>query len=196
MGYDENFIEDIDIALTDIAGISTTSSNRYISGPRIAAIEIETYQNAFTKEIIEVGNAPDDATQYSDFFDLSRIKPELKSKPLYVHLDMSLSGDKSGIGGVFVRGKRQPKPDEPVSKDLLYVVAFNVSVKAPRGYQVSFEKNRQFIRWLRQQGFNVKGVSSDTYQSADLQQILKAENFNTEIISFTIYCLLWLCSAS
>ena len=183
MGYYENFIEDIDIALTDIAGISTTSSNRYISGPRLAAIEGDTYQNAFTKEIIEVGNGPEDAAQYSDFFDISRIPNELRSKPLFVHLDMSLSGDKTGIGGTFVRGKRQPKPDEPVSKDLLYTVAFNVSVKAPRGYQVSFEKNRQFIRWLRQQGFNVKGVSSDTYQSADLQQTLKAENFNTEIIS-------------
>lgn len=183
MGYYENFIEDIDIALTDIAGISTTNSNRYISGPRLAAIEIDTYQNAFIKEIIEVGNGPEDKAQYSDFFDISRIPNELKSRPLFVHLDMSLSGDKTGIGGTFVRGKRQPKPDEPVSKDLLYTIAFNVSVKAPRGYQVSFEKNRQFIRWLRQQGFNVKGVSSDTYQSADLQQTLKAENFNTDIIS-------------
>ena len=183
MGYYENFIEDIDIALTDIAGISTTNSNRYISGPRLAAVEDDTYQNAFVKEIIEVGNSPEDTAQYSDFFDLSRIPNELRSKPLFVHLDMSMSGDKTGIGGVFVEGKRQPKPDEPVSKELLYALAFNVSVKAPRGYQVSFEKNRQFIRWLRQQGFNVKGVSSDTFQSADLQQILKAENFNTEIVS-------------
>ena len=183
MGYYENFIEDIDIALTDIAGISTTNSNRYISGPRLAAVEVDTYQNAFVKEIIEVGNGPDDKSQYSDFFDISRIPNHLRSKPLYIHLDMSISGDKTGIGGVIVRGKRQPKPDEPVSKDLLYTVAFNVSVKAPRGYQVSFEKNRQFIRWLRQQGFNVKGVSSDTFQSADLQQTLKAENFNTEVIS-------------
>ena len=38
MGYYENFIDDIDIALTDIAGISTTSSSRYIAGPRVAAI--------------------------------------------------------------------------------------------------------------------------------------------------------------
>ena len=78
MGYNENFIEDIDIALTDIAGISTTSSNRYISGPRLASIEVETYQNAFVKEIIEVGNAPDDTSQYFDFFDISRIPNHLK----------------------------------------------------------------------------------------------------------------------
>ena len=183
MGYYEQFIEDIDVALTDIAGLSISNSNRYISGPRLAKMEDDTYQNAFTKEIIEVGNASDDESQYYDFFDLSRIPNELKSKPLFVHLDMSISGDKTGIGGVFAVGKRQPKPNEPVSKDLILKLGFNVSVKAPRGYQVSFEKNRNFIRWLRQQGFNVKGVSSDTFQSADSQQTLKAERFNTEFIT-------------
>lgn len=183
IGYYENFIEDIDVALTDIAGISTTSSNRYISGPRLAAVETTTYQNAFVKEIIEVGNAKEDTTQYWDFFDVSRIKPELKTKPLYIHLDMSLSGDKTGIAGVFQRGKKPPTEGEPPSKDMYYTVAFNVSVKAPRGYQVSFEKNRNFVRWLKQQGFKVAGVSTDTYQSAQLQQTLNAEGFNTSIIS-------------
>ena len=183
IGYYENFIEDIDVALTDIAGISTTSSNRYISGPRIAAIETTRYENAFTKEIIEVGNAKEDTTQYYDFFDITRIPKELKSKPLFVHMDMSISGDKTGIGGVFQRGKKPPKEGEPSSKDMYYTIAFNVSVKAPRGYQVSFEKNRNFIRWLKQQGFNVKGVSSDTFQSAETQQALAAEGFNTSIIS-------------
>ena len=183
MGYYEAFVEDIDVALTDIAGISTTSSNRYISGQRIAAIETTRYTNAFTKEIIEVGNAPDDTTQYYDFFDISRISEEVKNKPLYVHLDMSVSGDKTGIGGTFIKGKMPPKEGQPQSKDLIYTIGFNVSVKAPRGYQISFEKNRQFIRWLRQQGLNVKGVSCDTYQSYDLLQTLKAEKFNTETIS-------------
>lgn len=183
IGYYENFIEDIDVALTDIAGISTTSSNRYISGPRIAAIETTRYENAFTKEIIEVGNAKEDTTQYYDFFDITRIPKELKNKPLFVHMDMSISGDKTGIGGVFQRGKKPPKEGEPSSKDMYYTIAFNVSVKAPRGYQVSFEKNRNFIRWLKQQGFNVKGFSSDTFQSAETQQVLAAEGFNTSIIS-------------
>lgn len=183
MGYYENFIEDIDIALTDIAGISTSNSNRYISGPRIAAVETSTYQNAFTKEIIEVGNAKEDTAQYSDFFDITRIPESVRYKPLYVHMDMSVSGDKTGIGGVFIKGKMPPKENQSSSKDLFFTLGFNVSVKAPRGYQVSFEKNRQFIRWLKSQGFNVKGVSCDTYQSYDLLQALSAEGFNTSIIS-------------
>ena len=43
-------------------------------------------------------------------------------------------------------GKRPTKADGDASKELIYRLAFSVSIKAPRGYQVSFEKNRTFIR--------------------------------------------------
>ena len=58
-----------------------------------------------------------------------------------------------------------------------------MSIKAPKGYQVSFEKNRQFVYWLKEQGFNVKGTSSDTFQSADTGQQLIARGFNHATIS-------------
>ena len=183
MGYYENFIDDIDIALTDIAGISTTSSSRYIAGPRVAAIKTKDYKNPFTKEIITVGNDKNDTTQYSDFFDLNLVDPKLKSRPLYIHLDMSISGDKTGIAGVWIVGKKLPKAGQPESKDLLFQLAFSVSVKAPKGHQVSFEKNRQFIYWLKENGFNIRGTSSDTFQSYDTGQALKNKGFNYDIIS-------------
>ena len=183
MGYYENFIDDIDIALTDIAGISTTSSSRYIAGPRVAAIKTKDYKNPFTKEIITVGNDKNDTAQYSDFFDLNLIDPKLKSRPLYIHLDMSISGDKTGIAGVWIVGKKLPKAGQPESKDLIYQLAFSVSVKAPKGHQVSFEKNRQFIYWLKENGFNIRGTSSDTFQSYDTGQALKNKGFNYDIIS-------------
>lgn len=183
MGYYENFIEDIDIALTDIAGISTTSGSRYLSGPRIAAIKKEGIKNPFTKEIITVGNNPEDKTQYYDFFNMDNVDKSLMEKPLFIHLDMSLSGDKTGIAGTWIIGKKPPKEDEPPSKELFYRLAFHVAIKAPKGYQISFEKNRQFIYWLREQGFNIKGVSSDSYQSADLLQQISAQGFETDIIS-------------
>lgn len=36
---------------------------------------------------------------------------------------------------------------------------------------------------MKQQGFNIKGISSDTYQSAQIQQDLQKDGFNTKIIS-------------
>lgn len=184
MGYYEAFLDDIDIALTDIAGISTTNSTRYISGDRWAKCINKNISNPFTKDVLTVGNSADDLTQYYDFFDLSRIPSDLKARPLYVHLDMSISGDKTGIAGIWITGKKDKvEENRPASKDLKYRLAFNTSIKAPKGHQISFEKNRQFVFWLREQGFNVKGVSTDTFQSYDTGQTLKVKGFNYDIVS-------------
>jgi len=146
IGYYETFQDNIDGALTDIAGIATASSLKYISGIRWNEIKTDTYKNPFVKEVIEVGNAPDDPIQYSDYFDLTRVTPQLRQRPLYIHLDMSLSGDKTGIAGVYIAGKRPKVDGQDSSKEMFYRVAFSVSVKAPKGYEISFDKNRAFIR--------------------------------------------------
>ena len=180
--YREAFEDNIDLALTDNAGISTSSTTKYISGVRLNQIKTE-YKNPFTKDVIEVGNSPDDYMQYSNFFDISRVNPRDLTRPLFIHLDMSLSGDKTGIAGVWITGKRPQKVGEDPSKELEFKTAFSVSIKAPKGFQVSFEKNRNFIRWLRDRGFAIKGISSDTYQSAQIQQQLKSDGFKTKILS-------------
>lgn len=183
IGYYETFIDDIDIALTDVAGISTTSSSRYLSGPRIAAIKNHELKNPFSNEILEIGNNPEDNNQYYDFFNMDCIDRTLLQYPLYIHLDMSISGDKTGIAGVWIKGKKPPVEGQPPSKELFFQPAFVVSIKAPKGYQISFEKNRQFIYWLKDNGFNIKGVSFDSFQSADMNQQLAGKGFDTEIIS-------------
>ncbi len=183
MGYREQFVDDIDIALTDIAGISTSNTMRYLSGPRILEVKDRTLKNPFSKDIITVGDGLEDNTQYSDFFDMNNVDKSLMSHPLFIHLDMSISGDKTGIAGVWIKGKKPTKEGQAPSKELYFQLAFSVAIKAPKGHQISFEKNREFIRWLRSVGFNIAGVSSDTFQSAQIQQQLKAEQFNCSIIS-------------
>jgi hypothetical protein len=102
--YREAFEDNLDLALTDNAGISTSSSIKYISGVRLNQTKDENYQNPFTKDVIEVGNNPEDYLQYANFFDLSRINPADMSRPMFIHLDMSTggsgNGDKTGIAGV------------------------------------------------------------------------------------------------
>ena len=182
--YREAFEDNIDLALTDNAGISTSSTTKYISGIRLNQIKTDEYQNPFTKDVIEVGNAPDDFNQYSNFFDLSRVSPKDISRPLFIHLDMSLSGDKTGIAGTWITGKRPGIVGiESTGRELEYKAAFSVSVAAPKGYQVSFEKTRNFIRWLRDKGFAIKCISMDTYQSANMAQSLVSDGFKTQILS-------------
>lgn len=180
-GYRENFEDNLEQSLMDIAGMSSTSSTKFISGVRLNQAKRD-YQNPFTKDVIEVGNAPDDHLQYANFFDMLRVNPRDKTRPLFIHLDMSISGDKTGIAGVWITGRAQDA-NGAASTDLCYKTAFSVSVKAPKGYQVSFEKNRNFIRWLRDQGFAIKSVSADTFQSAPVLQALAADGFATKITS-------------
>ena len=184
--YEANFKEDIDRALCDFAGVSSSDLTKYIAGSRLQAVKNLNRKNPFYRDVIEVGNAPNDNTQYSDFFDLTQIDPIMKYKPLFIHLDMSVSGDKTGIAGVWIAGKKPPVEGQPASKELYFKLAFSVSVKAPRGYQVSFEKNRQFIYWLKEQGFNIRMISSDSFQSTDLAQQLIAKGYNYKMLSVDI----------
>ena len=177
-----DFMDDIDRALTDFAGISSSEISKYISGVAVNDIINYSLKNPFTKEILEIGNAKEDEVQYKDFFDLTRVPAEMKAKPLFIHLDMSVSGDMTGIAGTWIKGKKI-STTENQSRDLFFTLAFAVSIKAPKGRQISFEKNRNFIYWLKEQGFNIKGITSDTYQSYDTGQTLKAKGYPYEVLS-------------
>lgn len=183
IGYHENFIENLDGSLQDIAGIATASSLKYISGMKWNECVKDNISNPFIKEILEVGNAKDDKTQYYDFFDMSKISAELKSRPWYVHLDMSVSGDKTGIAGTCILKKRVSENGEDKSKSLFFRLGFSVAIKAPPGAQISFDKNKRFIYWLKEQGFNLKKVTSDTYQSAPVLQDLRANGIDCDTLS-------------
>lgn len=178
-----DFLDDIERALCDFAGISSSELSKYISGTAVSAIKDINLKNPFTKDIIEVGNAVDDKQQYYDYFDLSVIPESLKAKPMYIHLDMSVSGDMTGIAGIFVTGKKPPTEGLDQSNDLLFQLGFSVSIKAPKGAQISFEKNKNLIYWLKSQGFKIRGVSSDSFQSVETGQVLTSRGFKYTMIS-------------
>lgn len=186
-GYREKFEDNLDSSITDIIGIATQSGMKYISGVRWKEAKTTSFQNPFTKETIECGTGKDDTSQYSDYFDLTKIPEEVKSMPLFIHLDMSQgnngTGDKTGIAGVFITGKKPKIEGEDSSKELFFRLGFHVGIKAPKGQSISFDKHRTFIRWLRNKGFKIKGVSSDTYQNGQLSQQLIADGFDYKVIS-------------
>ena len=178
-----DFMDDIDRALCDFAGISSSEITKYISGAAVAEIKNDSMVNPFTKDIIEIGNAADDKTQYYDLFDISKVPQEYKNKPLFIHLDMSVSGDMTGIAGVWIIGKKPATEGVNQANDLSFRLAFSVSIKAPKGYQVSFEKNKNFIYWLKERGFRIAGVSSDSFQSVETGQVLTSRGYKYETIS-------------
>ena len=48
-------------------------------------------------------------------------------------------------------------------------------LKHLRAIKYLLKKNEQFIYWLKEQGFNIKGISTDTFQSVDTGQTLAAK---------------------
>ena len=179
--FKAKFLEDIDRNLCDFAGVSSASSNKYMSAQIVMDCINQEYKNPLP-DIIETGNGKEDTLQYYNLFNMNNVPQNLMHKPLYIHLDMSLTGDMTGIAGVWIIGKKV-STDTNQAKDLSFRLAFSTSIKAPRGRQISFEKNRNFIRWLKQVGFKIKGVTCDTFQSYDLLQQLSSEGFNCETLS-------------
>lgn len=181
--FKADFIDDIDRALCDFAGISSSSITKYINGASVNQIITDRIKNPFSREILEIGDGPEDDTQYYNFFDISKIDPQLRSKPLFIHLDMSYTGDMTGIAGVFIRGKKHSLGELDQAKDLFYSLAFSVNIKAPKGRHISFEKNRNFIYWLKEKGFNIKGITSDTFQSYDTGEALRSKGYPYSVLS-------------
>ena len=85
--FKADFIDDIDRALCDFAGISSSSITKYINGASVNQIITDRIKNPFSREILEIGDGPEDDTQYYNFFDINKIDPQLRSKPLFIHLD-------------------------------------------------------------------------------------------------------------
>lgn len=171
--YDE-FDRDMIHALTNIAGESVSAGGKFLPGEHVGACIDKTLVNPFRQGTIFVGSK--DPEMYQDFFDLSRVKPEDFARPLYIHLDASLGTDGNSISGGFIDYAQNQLDQRTGSMvaELHYRQFFKVKVRAPKGDQTQLRKNTQFILWLREQGFNIKHVTSDNYQSIQFRQDLAA----------------------
>lgn len=179
--FKSDFLDDIDRALCDFAGISSSEISKYISGEAWRATIDDKLQNPFVKDILEIGTGDD--LQYKDFFRLDRLDKKMWGHPLFVHMDLSKSGDMTGIAGVWIRGKRESQEGVDAAKEATYQLAFSVSIKAPKGREISFEKNRKFIYWLKEIGMKPKWITTDTYQSVDTGQALRDRKYNYDVLS-------------
>ena len=178
------FDQNIDKALQDIAGISTSVVTKVFSMQRIEKCISEEYENPFRTEVVTLGTQDD--LQLRDFFDASRIPDFIKTAPLFIHLDASVSGDRTGISGVAIVGSKKSVTygndvgEETITDELVCQQVFTVGIQAPTDAEISFEKTRQFIYYLHKEvGLNIKLISTDGFQSVDLRQIFDSQGYKT-----------------
>lgn len=185
LNFRDEFKLDINRALMDLAGIALVGTTSFFNYDMFSQCYIENYKNPFVTEVITLGIHDDMKIQ--DFFELDKVPASVKYMPQFIHIDGSLTGDRTGISSVGVSGLKETQQYngayEFTSSEMMYKHIFSVGIKAPQGSEISFEKTRQFIYWLKQSGFNIIGVSLDGFQSADSKQIFISNNYDASIIS-------------
>ena len=181
----QSFLLDVNTALMNLAGKSVIGATSFFNFDMFSKCYITDYHNPFTVDVITTGIH--DELQIANFFEIRDIPVQVRTMPQFIHIDASLTGDKTGISSVGVSGIKETKQyngaQEIITNELTYKHIFSVDIKAPNGSEISFEKTRQFIYFLKASGFNIRGVSLDGFQSADMKQMLLAQGYDATIIS-------------
>ena len=183
------FEMDMNRTLIDTCGIAVQSSYKYIPYKLVQPC-VGLGSNPFQKEILKIGLK--DRYQIKDFF-IPELVPEIiYTKKIYIHCDLSKSGDMTGISAVAVLGyKNQERFDDTgesnTLKEIVFRHVFSVGLQCPPNDELSMIKVKDFLHYLKfELGWNIVGVSCDGYQSLMLLQSLKIDGFDAKEISMDI----------
>lgn len=174
------FLTDFDIALRDIAGISVPGTLSFFTLDTIRQCT-GSRQNPFYNDILQIG--VNDNKSIEEFFHINEVSKEAKRNPSFIHLDLSLNTDKTGISMVSITGRTDVKSGDSTISVPTFEHVFSVSLEAPRGDKIPYDKILAFICWLRAQHFNIAKVTRDQFQSEYMGQLLEARGFDSPKIS-------------
>lgn len=158
-------------SLQDIAGISTEAVGGFFRDREALARASVLSTDSLTSALEVVG----DATLL--------IKPGLygsqldnPNSPRHVHLDLSLTGDVTGVAcGHLTHYDDGGRPN--------FAIDCTARVRPPRGGEIRLDTFFDLIREWMAVGVPIASVSTDGYQSADLRQRLARLGLNTGKIS-------------
>lgn len=176
-----DFTADFDIALRDLAGISVPGALSFITQDAISACINDKRRNPFYTDILQIGTK--DNLTIEEFFHVQEIQ-QFKWNPMFIHLDLSLNTDRTGISAVCITGRKDiQNKDGKVISQPIFTHLFSVALEAPRGDKIPYQKILEFICWLRKSGFKIERISRDQFQSEYMAQLLEAQGFKVDKIS-------------
>lgn len=177
------FLADFDIALRDLAGISVIGALSFITQDAITRCINTERKNPFYNDILQIGTK--DSYTIEEFFHIKEVPSEYKRMPMFIHLDLSITTDRTGVSGVCINGRKDITDNESgkLASFPTFGHVFSVALEAPRGDRIPYSKIVTFIKWLRDQGFNIAGISRDTFQSEYVGQMLTEMGFDVTVRS-------------
>lgn len=177
-----DFNADFDIALRDLAGIANVGALSFITQEIISLCINRERRNPFYNDVLQIGI--NDSYSIEEFFHIDEVPEIFKRIPIYLHMDLSLINDKTGLsaGGITNRVDIMGDDNKKISMPF-FTHMFSVAIQAPRGDKIPYAKIVSFICWLRRKGFNIIDASRDQFQSEYVGQQLESQGFTSTKLS-------------
>lgn len=190
------FMQDVEQALRDIAGVETVGVRPLITRRDIIGACVDpARKHPFHVEEVDasMGN-PSPIEEYLDHASVfsvrsSQYRPKLNPSAMrYMHVDMSLGGDNTGLAMGHVSGLKEVKRSRPdgtsyVERAPFVTIDMLLRIRATRRDQIDLAKIRGFIIALNTYGYAIGAVTFDQFQSADMIQILTKEGISAGHLS-------------
>jgi hypothetical protein len=189
--YRKDFEDDILIAIRDLAGSVTRSAHSFITNVEKLAQGFSLTSKFFGMDVIKLPFFDD--TQIKDF--IKDPDKTIRSRLLnqdsyrYIHIDIGVVSDLTGISMTHVAGHIEQKTFNPfdktysVSMEPWFINDFNIGISRNRNEETSISKITKFIIFLRDSGVNIHKVTVDGYQSTQLRQDLVLAGIDAELMS-------------
>ena len=170
--YRKDFEDNLNRALTEVAGVSINYIDRFFSREYVSKAIDRTRVNPFSSDVLVVGLR--DSDEYKDYFDVTKIPSQWLTEKIYMHVDTSKNKDRTGISAV---SQSVTNPEE------IHHI-FTIYIEAPKNDQICFKKHEDFIFYLYDElNWNIQNISSDGFNSAQLKQNFMLHGIDADYIS-------------
>lgn len=182
----QEFKFNIGTAIRDLAGVSTYGTSSYLGSVELLNRAID-HINPVTKDVI-VLDFFDQNQKLLNYIDIKTLA-QLNRSPRFIHIDLGLKNDSTGISCSYLEGYKDVAVYEPgtgrkvINREPVFFNEWVMEIVPVPGHEVAIYKIKEFILEARSLGYNIKCVSTDGFQSSNLRQDLLLKGFNTELVS-------------
>lgn len=171
----DDFEADINNALRELAGVSTLARNPFFALRERVVACIGKRRSVVSAENVDF------QTRSPLIVKSHFTNPNI---PRWVHVDLSLTGDSTGVAIGHCSGFREmPRGDKLV--EVLPVIEFDMvlEVRPPKGGEIEYWRIRDLLFNLRAEGLNLQWLTTDSHQSNDFRQLMYQQGFSTGLES-------------
>lgn len=184
--HKQQFEVNIIKSLRDLAGVSTYSTFSFISSNEIIG-KVFNRANYCNQALIELDFF--DQTQMLDKFIDFKLLAFLCSKPRFIHVDLGLKTDSTGIACSYLEGFTDTTRYDTmtgtqlINREPVFVTEWVMEIRAIPGQEVAIYKIKELLLTAKRLGYPIKVVSTDGFQSSNLRQDLLLKGIETKLIS-------------